>query len=114
MKTTSQDVFEVRCHRCEVSFPHGTKRCMYCGGKPSAGPPQVEFLDMQAVEARVAAAAGSAPGLPRTRKAEVEQESEAEVEEEEPSLRQTLPRVAMSLAWVILLVVVSIYRACTG
>jgi hypothetical protein len=113
MKTTSQDVFEVRCHRCEVSFPLGTKRCMYCGGKPSAGPPQVEFLDIGEMEAHTVPAARRAPGLPRPRQAEVEQEGEAE-EEEQLSLRQTLPRVAMSLAWVVLLVVVSIYRACAG
>jgi hypothetical protein len=111
MKTTSQDAFEVRCHRCEVSFPHGTKRCMYCGGKPSAGPPQVDFLDIREMEAH--AAERSVPGLPRPRQAEVEQEGEAEGEEE-LSLRQSLPRVAMSLAWVVLLVVVSIYRACAG
>jgi hypothetical protein len=113
MKTTTQDVFEVRCHHCEVSFPLGTKRCMYCGGKPSAGPPQVEFLGMREMEAHTVPAERSAPGLPRPRKAELEQEGEAE-EEEQLSLRQTLPRVAMSLAWVVLLVVVSIYRACAG
>ena len=112
MKITANDAFEVRCHRCDVSYPVGTKRCMYCGEKPSAGPPQIDLLDLREVENRAGeaiAGRASPPSLPKPR----ESEQETEVGEE-VSVRQALPRVLMSLVWVILLVVVSVYRACTG
>jgi len=25
--------FEVRCHRCNVTFPIGTRQCIHCGGR---------------------------------------------------------------------------------
>ncbi|MBW2273843.1 MAG: hypothetical protein JRG96_11260 [Deltaproteobacteria bacterium] len=113
MKSTSKGAFEVRCHRCDVSYPVETKRCLYCGEKPSAGPPRIDLLDLREVENRAgeAIAERASPGFPRP--LESGQEQEAEVEEE-VSTRQALPRVLMSLVWVILLVVVSVYRACTG
>jgi len=100
MKRTSQDVFEVRCHRCDVSFPAGTKRCMYCGGKPSAGPPGVEPLDLRTVEQQAQSIV-----FERTHPAGLPQEAPVDEEEVEPelTLRQALPRVAMSLVWVALL-----------
>ena len=107
----TQEIFELRCHRCDVSFPIGTKRCMYCGEKPSAGPPQIQFHDLHEVEEHAGAvvAEGSHPEVARPEVAVEEDEAEPEV-----TLRRALPRVAMSLVWVILLVVVSIYRACAG
>ncbi len=124
-KITAKESFEVRCHRCGVSFPVGTKRCMYCGEKPSATPPQVDFLDLREVadHAGAVAAERTSPGAARSRDATrgaaqsaargAEQEAD-EALEGEHSMRQALPRVAMSLVWVVLLVVISIYRVCSG
>lgn len=109
MKITSKDAFEVRCHSCNVSYPVGTKRCMYCGEKPSAGPPQVDLLDLREVEERAGAVVAERTASRRPQPAEAENEEEAGL-----SLRQALPRVAMSLVWVVLLVVISIYRVCSG
>ncbi len=36
----SQSPYEVRCARCDVSFPVGTKDCIHCGGP--TGPPGAE------------------------------------------------------------------------
>jgi hypothetical protein len=35
--THNLNVYEVRCHRCDVSFPPGTRQCIHCGeriGRP--------------------------------------------------------------------------------
>lgn len=111
MKNKFQEVYELRCHRCDVSFPVGTKRCMYCGEKPGAGPPQAQLLDLREMEkhAGVVVAEGTEHGTAWPEAAAEEEEAEPEA-----SLRQALPRITMSLVWVVLLVVVSIYRACTG
>ncbi len=36
---TRASVYEVRCARCDVSFPVGTKKCIHCGGRTAPGLP---------------------------------------------------------------------------
>ena len=36
---TSTTQYEVRCLRCNVSFPPGTRRCLHCGGRTGRPPP---------------------------------------------------------------------------
>jgi hypothetical protein len=111
MKISANQSFEVRCHHCDVSFPVGTKRCIHCGEKPTAEPPPTQFREHGWNEL-LSQESEAAPGeLPSRMEPQRELEEETEPE---GGLRQTLPRVAMSLVWVVLLVVVSIYRACSG
>ena len=37
MKSSSGQVYEVRCSDCKVSFPPETRRCFHCGGRTSPG-----------------------------------------------------------------------------
>jgi hypothetical protein len=86
--------YEVRCHRCKVSFPVGTRRCLHCGGRtgaPSMG---------EAASPRLLGPPGPFdPGA---------------VDEEEMETRRGPLRVAMGVVWVLLALVLSFYRVCTG
>ena len=84
--------YEVRCYQCNVSFPEGTKRCMHCGGRTGQQPVK-----------------GLIPGLetPRPFQAEVE-------DGDENPLRRGPARIVMGAVWVLLALVASLYRVCTG
>ena len=41
MKSSTGQVFEVRCPGCGVSFPPGTKSCLHCGSRIRRGRPSV-------------------------------------------------------------------------
>ncbi|MEZ4281989.1 MAG: hypothetical protein R3F21_20490 [Myxococcota bacterium] len=115
--------YEVRCPRCDVSFPVETRRCIHCGGPTSAAgataPVVVDTKDMPPW-IRSSEEAGRSPGayddagsggggsVPR-----IGDEDRAEVPEEAPSsLASTLLRTFGSLFWVIALVAFSILRNC--
>lgn len=79
--------YEVYCHRCHVTFPVGTKRCVHCGGRLGRDrlrpelelPPGAE--DLAAHEATVGRRSGLSP---------------------------------FTLVWVALLLAGYLYRACAG
>lgn len=115
--------YEVRCPRCDVSFPVETRRCIHCGGPTSAaGAPAPVVVDTKgtppwirtseegggspgAFDDAGSAGAASGPGAGR--------EDRVEVPEEQPSsLASTLLRTFGSLFWVIALVAFSILRSC--
>ena len=54
--STPVNPYEVRCTRCSVSFPVGTRVCMHCGqpiGRPAtemAGLPRVMASDEEALQ----------------------------------------------------------------
>jgi hypothetical protein len=104
--------YEVRCPRCDVSFPVETRRCIHCGGPTSASesPPPIEF------------ATGSP--LPRTRPQEPPDGGSGKTsipeggpledsEEAPPSVGSSLLRTFGSLFWVIALIGFSIMRSCS-
>lgn len=106
---SSSTVYEVRCYECEVSFPVGTKRCMYCGNRPGqrslfsrelAPDPMIEFAplgDLDDVDESV---------QPRP--------VDFEEDEDEQQPRSPLSRILGSFSWVILFVIISLYRFCAG
>lgn len=104
--------YEVRCLRCDVSFPVETRRCVHCGGPTSAS----------ATPATIAIE--STHPLPWTRPREgavgdtgdssVPASGPVEVPEEAPpSLGSSLLRTFGSLFWVIALIGFSIMRSCS-
>jgi len=82
--------YEVLCHRCNVTFPVGSKRCIHCGG-------------------RLGRSYGMArPSLGRSVPLE---EAEALEDEEAPKRSSFLPA---ALLWALLFAGMSIYRACAS
>jgi hypothetical protein len=104
--------YEVRCPRCDVSFPVETRRCVHCGGptSASASPPSIEFATGGPIP-------GTSPQETSTGKSGRTSAPEAgplEVPEEAPSsLGSTLLRTFGSLFWVIALIGFSIMRSCS-
>ena len=88
--------YEVRCPRCDVTFPVGTPRCIHCGGPTGPG----EAPGLRAGMRSLPLPAG--PG----RESSDEDEAEAR------------PRGALSrgvaVLWLLAALAVSIYRACSA
>ncbi len=102
-------LYEVRCHRCEVSFPVGTKRCMYCGGKPGGQPLFPSILHADPLEEL-------APmGEFQTREADSQPPpAPIEIDEEETETpRAALFRILGNLSWIIVFAAFTLYRSCT-
>ncbi len=108
--------FEVRCPRCDVTFPIGTKRCVHCGGRTvrSSGPRAVGRIEAiggseeDASSGPIEWASGSGGDLPEYDGSD----REFEVEDEPPSIARTLVRSLGGLIWVIALIVFSLVRNC--
>jgi len=128
--------YEVRCLRCDVSFPVETRRCIHCGGPTSAsdavvgvGSPSPGALE---------SARASAPSMPpsnapigidssdpypwnrsRERAAEkpigpIAGEGGLEIPDERPaSVGSALLRSFGSLFWIVALIGFSIVRSCS-
>ena len=105
----SLSVYEVRCHSCDVSYPPGTKKCVHCGGRTGESrrrlvpsfQPEPGSLDFDGV-----------PVADLGRLGLHLDDAREEVEEEAPT--SSLPRMITGIAWILLVAVVSLYRACTG
>ncbi len=104
--------YEVRCLRCDVSFPVETRRCVHCGGPTSASdsPPEIGIETGSPLPwTRPRETAAGAPGethIPEAGPLEVPEETP-------PSLGSTLLRTFGSLFWVIALIGFSIVRSCS-
>ncbi len=107
--------FEVRCHACDVSYPPGTKRCLYCGGRPGASSIVRDMSILERLGTSLEEGAPPARTSPDSQSSHEGVEPDAaEAEAEEETLASSLPRVMMNLVWVALLIVASAYRACAG
>jgi hypothetical protein len=127
--------YEVRCPTCDVSFPPETRVCFYCGGKTGSSrnarsarrsllsrtprvasgpvPRDAPFPDGVQIEERfLEVDPGRYTHVDGAE--EIVAEREMERTGEEPTIRGTLPRILSSVAWVLLIVAVSVYRACTS
>ena len=101
MQTVSQ--YEVRCPRCDVSFPPETRRCMHCGAR--TGPSTVEIPD-------AIGASRSPAGLPTMEPIVQAQPGEYALEDEPEAPGRSILRSMGSLLWIALLIGFSILRAC--
>ncbi len=88
--------FESYCWQCEVTHPPGTKRCVHCGGRVSARPHPGE-LEMMRAREEIAAPIG---------------DEEAEAGEAERVPRPF--RIGITAVWLLLALVGSLYRVCSG
>ena len=103
--------FEVRCDHCDVSFPVGTKRCMYCGGRPGHRPLFARQIKIDPLGDIELLNEPIEPGAPvSTPIAPIDEPDEDEVEQ----ARGSIFRLFGNLSWVILFALITLYRACTG
>lgn len=106
--------FEVRCFACDVSFPPGTRRCMYCGNRPGAQPLVTPSIHPEPLEDYGTFGDFAAPGDAAPTEARGSQWSTDEQEQEVESPRGMLVRMLGSLSWVILFIAITVYRSCNG
>lgn len=100
--------YEVRCPRCDVSFPIETRRCIHCGG-PTAE--SAATADPGAFPGPLEASHG---GAPTASPESVARGGELETPEDgPPSIVANLLRSFGSLFWIIALVAFSMLRNCS-
>ena len=118
--------YEVRCHRCDVSFPVGTRRCIHCSGATAASDvPLPAAIETGATSPWIRTGGASSPDSGAAGGVGASGETIAtgapgpvgadglEIPEEAaPSLGATLLRTFGSLFWVIALIAFSILRSC--
>lgn len=96
--------YEVRCPRCNVTFPVETRTCIHCGGPTGAsGAHSIRNLAQSAIGIEE-----SVPNLPRTGPAPVDVEGD----DGPPSIIRSILNSMGSLVWIVLLVVFSLARNC--
>ena len=106
-------VYEVRCSRCDVSFPVETRRCIHCGG-PTGGPTgrADQILAIDSI-----GAAGEMSGKvfmePTSAMPELDERG-LEVAEESKSPVRSLIRSLGGFVWIIVLVGFTLARTCGG
>jgi len=118
--------FEVRCPRCEVSFPPETRRCIHCGG-PTSKPGPNRGLDWVHTTDDSGAPAAQSEGSRGARReldpapeplyapepfSGREQEA-SEAGAETGSWPRTLLRTFGSLLWIVVLIAFTLMRNCT-
>lgn len=103
MIETTPDAYEIRCARCDVSFPPEARVCLHCGnrlgglvlGRPRRGRPTASAD---------AAQPGTGPGP-----------IDGEVDEGDLEQRSGgLLRTGLGSAWVLLALTATCYRVCAG
>lgn len=94
--------YEVRCLRCDVSFPPEARRCIHCGGPTSSADAGasigVDSSWLPPIGGSEPAPIGSAPPAP---------------DEAAPAAGRSLVRSFGSVLWVVALVVFLIARSCS-
>ncbi len=101
--------FEVRCHRCDVTFPVETRNCVHCGGRLD---PRDQSGILESVVEVDPDMAGRSP-MPIDVMADPVQ-TEGEDDEEPTSTGRSLIRSLGGFIWVIVLIGFTLARSCGG
>lgn len=109
--------YEVRCFRCDVSFPVETRSCMHCGGAITRAH-AIESFDTAPWE-ESASAYSPEPIEPSGDSVFVlpefnSDEREAAAPEESTSIGRSIIRGLGGFVWVILLIGFTLVRNCGG
>jgi hypothetical protein len=106
--------YEVRCPRCDVSFPTGTRKCLHCGGAtgPSRGPRGRTGLRERAPSS----VADGSPDPKRFELAEVRPAEPIDADEEAapPRRASALLRGIATVVWIAIAIGISLARSCEG
>lgn len=116
-------VYEVRCTRCNVSFPVETKKCFHCGGPTGRPGPFVSadpqgsgsIVDVFAAESPVQIGEGPLDASEQGGSGsagEWPNEVGVEQQDESPSFVKSLLRSFGGFVWIALLIAFSLARSC--
>lgn len=101
--------FEVRCPSCNVSFPVGTKRCIHCGARMSKslgnGSGVLRSLEIASTQ--------EVRGTRSTIDYDGGESPFDEAGDEVVEPRTSILRRSVTVIWVVLLIGISVIRACT-
>ena len=117
---SSASPYEVRCPRCDVTFPIETKRCIHCGG-PTTGSGIANSLDSVAI-ADSGGRVGDPYGLSQHEAEDAgydlpeygSDEREIEQTDEPTSVAGSLIRSLGGFIWIIVLIGFTLARNCGG
>jgi hypothetical protein len=119
MRNPKGSFYEIRCQRCDVSFPPETKVCVHCGERirPQrqvlTSVPALEDVFQGIMPADALAGKSSSAVLPDSPGMEIpEDPSEAIEEEEQPRFSKS--RLLGNLVWIVLAVLASVFQVCRG
>ena len=105
--------YEVRCSRCDVSFPVGQKRCIHCGGRlGSRGVKEMGFTPAEGFKPPGVGYDSSEQGQGLRAASGTPLAMDEESESEAPAGRFGFLRGGMTLVWIVLAGLYSILRAC--
>jgi hypothetical protein len=112
--------YEVRCPRCDVSFPVGTRKCMHCNG-PTGAHGRVQLLETMTREEHPTnlgtsdtSATATADQFERPDAFVDMTESEPETFDRPTSIGRSLFRSFGGLIWVVVLIAFSLARNCSS
>jgi hypothetical protein len=107
--------YEIRCFDCNVVYPPGTRRCLYCGGRPGSSAASGLSARMPAILRGPAGTGDRGQGAAdEVHPAFEEMEFDGEVEDEPESRKASIAKLMGNLVWIGVLIAVSVYRACAG
>ena len=119
MSNPEQPVYEIRCQRCDVSFPPESKVCVHCGERirPQrqilTSVPALEEAFQDIIPAEVLAGKSSSEAFPGSPATEIPENPQAVTEEEEQP-RFSKSRLLGNLVWIVLAVLASAFQVCRG
>ena len=107
--------YEVRCPRCDVSFPPQTRKCIHCGGRTAKQAAAPLIQQWSEADAQRSISQSPAPIEPEpdpffTMQPTASEGAEGEIEPS--SLPRTLLRSLGTLIWVGLLIAFTLARNC--
>lgn len=119
--------YEVRCPRCQVSFPVETRKCIHCGGaiarsrnvqiEGTTGLPPAPS-DFEPIEPEAETPFKSGTPLSQAISESIHgpgpNERELDVEDEQPSVVRRLISSLGGVIWIVLLIAFALARQCNG
>ena len=121
MSNPEQPVYEIRCQRCDVSFPPESKVCFHCGERirPQrqilTSVPALEEAFQDIIPAEMLAGKSSSAAIPGSPGIKIPADPPETIEEEEEEQpRFSKSRLLGNLVWIVLAVLASAFQVCRG
>ena len=120
MRKPGETFYEIRCQRCNVSFPPETKVCIHCGERirPQrqvlVSAPALENAFQSIIPADALVDKPSSLAFQRSQEMAIPEDPRQTIEGEEEQPRFSKSRILGNLVWIVLAVVASAFQVCRG